>query len=158
MFLNKALSLPSSELDLVQTILQEAFDMHDMYNEQVAVRKQVLDVLQLNLQQSEEFVLERFGAVVDELLAHVVIPADKLFLAIGILREIGFDEEADLLRPAIWHRSLLICSVPELEERLRDIFHLHPASSDAERRNNEAAWRALEHLTFNARLGSRSAL
>ncbi|WAJ37243.1 hypothetical protein OU800_21970 [Pseudomonas sp. GOM7] len=65
MTLNNALSLPSNELHLVQSILDEAIAMH---TDPIAIRDQVIDVLQLNLQQSKEFVLERFGGIVDELI------------------------------------------------------------------------------------------
>lgn len=152
--LNKALSLPSNDLHLVQKILDEAIAMH---SDSVAIRNQALDVLQLNLQQSEEFVLERFGAIVDELLAHTVMPTEKLMLAIAILREAGFEEEADLLRPTIPDRTLLIRAAPDLERRLCDIFNHCPACSNSERHSHDLAWRALEHLTFHARFGCRKA-
>lgn len=148
--LNKALSLPSNELHLVQDILDEAIAMH---TDPVAIRDQALDVLQFNLHQSKELVIDRFGAIVDELLAHRAIPTEKLMLAITLMREAGFEEEADLLKPAIPDRRVLMRGVPDLERRLREIFTHCPAYSNSERHSHEMAWRALEHLTFHARYG-----
>ncbi|WP_313025472.1 hypothetical protein [Pseudomonas lopnurensis] len=155
MFLNKALSLPSLELHLVQTILEEATAMH---SDPVAVRDQVLDVLQLNLQQSDKFVLDHFGYIVDELLAHMAMPTEKLMLAIALLREAGFEEEADLLKPAIFDRTQLVRSTPGLETRLRDIFNHCPACSNSELHSHDLAWRALEHLTFHSQFRCPKAL
>ncbi|OLU25483.1 hypothetical protein BVH03_17670 [Pseudomonas sp. PA15(2017)] len=154
MFLNKALSLPTTELHLVQDILDEAIAMH---SDPSAIREQAIDLLQLNLQQPESAVVDRFAAIVDELLAHMAMPTNKLMLAIALLREAGFEEEADLLRPAIPDRMLLIRAAPGLESRLRDIFNHCPACSNSERHSHDLAWRALEHLTFNARFGSSKA-
>lgn len=149
--LNKALLLPPTELLLVQNILDEAVAMH---SNAIAIRDQVIDVLQLNLQLPKENVLDRFGEIVDELLAHTAIPTARLLLAITILRDADFSEEADLLKPAIEDRNLLIRATPGLEKRLRSISDLYPSSSDAELRTREAAWRALEHLTFDARFNA----
>lgn len=144
----KALRLPASDLGLLQTILDEAVAMH---TELSAMRVHTLDLLQFNLQQSEEGVLKHFGDAMDELLQFLFIPTDNLMSAIGVLREVGYDDEAEHLQPAIFDRSQLIRAVPALEQRLRSKFDQTPSSSNSMLKARSAAWRALEILTKSAR-------
>lgn len=148
MQINKALRLPPSDLGLVQRILDEAVAMHA---ELSAIRAHTLDLLQFNLQQSEHDVLRHFGEAIDELLQFLFMPTDHLMVAIGVLREAGFDEEADLLQPSIFDRTQLIRAVPALEQRLRSKFDHTPSSSSSMLGDRSAAWRALEKLTQHAR-------
>ncbi len=150
MHINKALRLPTSDLGLLQNILDEAVAMH---TELSAMRGHTLDLLQFNLQQSEEEVLNHFGEAVDGLLQYLFMPTDHLMIAIGVLREAGYDDEADRLQPAIFERSQLIRTVPSLEQRLRCKFDQTPSSSSCTLDARSAAWRALEILTQSARFG-----
>lgn len=146
----KALRLPESDLGLIQTILDEAVAMHTQLS---AMRAHTLDVLQFNLQQSEEDVLKHFGDAMDELLQLLLMPTDNLMIAIGVLREVGYDDEAESLQPAIFDRPQLIRAVPALEQRLRCKFDQTPSSSSRMLEARSAAWKALEILTRCSRCG-----
>lgn len=150
MYLNKALELPACELGLLQNILDEAVAMH---SELSAMRVHTLDLLRFNLELPEEDVIKQFSEATDELLQFLLIPTDRLMTAIGVLREVGYDDEADHLQPAIFERSLLIRAVPALEQCLRHKFDQTPSSSTSMQEARSAAWRALEILTQSARFG-----
>lgn len=144
MLMNQALSIATPDLHLVQNVLEEAVAMHA---EPAAVRRHAIEMICFNLQVLECDIGSQLAAV-DELLAHFHMPTDHLLLAIGILRESDFDDQADALQAAIYDRAKLIRTVPELELHLRS---LHESSTPGELRARHAAWRALEYLTFNAR-------
>lgn len=146
----KALQLSDSDLGLIQTILDEAVAMHTQLSE---MRAHTLDVLQFNLQQSEEDVVKHFGDAMHELLQFLFMPTDDLMIAIGVLREAGYDDEADNLQPAIFDRTLLIRAVPTLEQSLRSKFDLTLSSSSSMLEARSTAWRALEILTRCSRGG-----
>lgn len=145
MNVNQALSLATPELHLVQDVLEEAVAMHA---EPEAVRQHAVEVICFNLQVSACAISDQLAAL-DELLAHYYMPTDHLLIAIGILRESDFGDQADALQLAIYDRSKLFRAVPQLELHLRN---LQESRTPTELRARHSAWRALEYLTFNARV------